>query len=41
MTLLESLSLQLDREPTGLPRRRAEVVRTAEWLVGGSVNVRF
>jgi hypothetical protein len=37
-TLLESLSVQLDRIPDGL---RVEAVRTAQWLVGGSVNVRF
>lgn len=37
-SLLESLSVQLDRVPEGL---RIEAVRTAEWLVGGSANVRF
>jgi hypothetical protein len=37
-TLLESLSLQLDAVPDGL---RREAVRTAEWLIGGSTNVRF
>lgn len=37
-SLLESLSVQLDRVPEGL---RVEAVRTAEWLVGGSANVRF
>ena len=36
--LLDSLSLQLDRVPSGL---RIEAVRVAEWLVGGSANVRF
>ena len=36
--LLDSLSLQLDRVPKGL---RIEAVRVAEWLVGGSANVRF
>ena len=36
--LVESLSLQLDRVPSGL---RVEAVRVAEWLVGGSANVRF
>lgn len=36
--LLESLSLQLDRVPGGL---RIEAVRAAEWLIGGSANVRF
>jgi|tagenome__1003787_1003787.scaffolds.fasta_scaffold19081001_1 hypothetical protein len=37
-SLLESLSVQLDRVPEGL---RIEAVRTAQWLVGGSSAVRF
>ena len=35
---LESVSVQLDRVPEAL---RIEAVRTSEWLVGGSVAVRF
>jgi hypothetical protein len=37
-SLLESLSVQLDRVPDGL---RAEAVRAAQWMVGGSRAVWF
>jgi hypothetical protein len=37
-TFLESVSMQLDRIPPGL---RAEAVRAAQWLIGGSRAMRF